>query len=402
MKKKIKNILLITHNFWPENFPINTFIKVLSKNFIFTILTGKPNYPKGKIYKNYNWYGYNSEGFINKNKIYRSPIIPRGNGSNLMKVFNYCSFILFSLFYVPFLSKKKIDHIFIYAPSPVIHALIGILLKKILNVKMSIWIQDILTSALEIKNNNFMIWILNKILIYIYNESDVIYVQSKHYINYIKKITPKKKIVYLPNLINRSFKNDKLIKVKNFNPKNFNICYFGNLGNVQEFNTIINAAKLINNKNISFHLFGEGINKNYIKLKIDQKKIFNFYVHDYMNYSSLKNLIAKSSILYLSLKKNKKLNYTAPSKLQLYMYSGKPIIGEISGESKRLIKEAKCGLVVDHGNVRNMVKSIKFFFKIRKLNKFKIYGKNGKIFFNKNFSERKVSEIFINSLKNLK
>ena len=55
MKKKI---LLITNNFWPENFPINSFIKLIQKKFEISILTGKPNYPGGKIYKNYNWYSY--------------------------------------------------------------------------------------------------------------------------------------------------------------------------------------------------------------------------------------------------------------------------------------------------------------------------------------------------------
>ena len=107
MKKNIKNILLITNNFWPENFPINNFVKILSKKFFFLILTGQPNYPKGKIFKNYKWYKYNSEIFFKKNIIFRSPIIPRGNGSNLMRIFNYGSFIISSLLYVPFFVGKK-------------------------------------------------------------------------------------------------------------------------------------------------------------------------------------------------------------------------------------------------------------------------------------------------------
>lgn len=400
MKKKIKNILLITNNFWPENFPINNFVKLLSKKFFFSVLTGQPNYPKGKIFKNYKWYKYNSEIFYNNSVIFRSPIIPRGNGSNLMRIFNYGSFIISSLFYVPFLSRKKIDHIFVYAPSPVIHAIIGILLKKILKVKMSIWLQDILTSALEIEKNkkSFLILLLNKILLYIYNESDIIYAQSKSYISYFKKKIPKKKIIYLPNLINLNFKANKEIKIKNFYSKKFNICYFGNIGDVQEFNTLIKAAKIIDHKEICFHLFGEGRKKSFIKSEIIRQKVPNFYVHDYVDYSMLKKLIKNSSILFLSLKKNKNLNYTAPSKLQLYMFSGKPIIGEIGGESKRIINEANCGFVVKQGKVNHMLKKIKFLFKLRKSHKLSKLGKNGKNYFNKHFSSNKISKIFINSL----
>ena len=399
--KKIKNILLISNNFWPENFPINTFVNVLSKKINFTILTGQPNYPKGKIFKNYKWFNYNSEKFYKKNIIYRSPIIPRGDGSNIMRVFNYISFIFFSLFYIPFLSKKKFDHIFVYAPSPVIHAIIGILFKKILKVKMSIWLQDILTSALEIEKNkkSLLITILDKILLLIYKESNILFVQSKSYSKYFKKILPKKKIVYLPNLINRKFDRQKSMKIKNFNFRSFNICYFGNMGDVQEFKTLIKSARIIKNKDINFHLFGEGRKKNFLISEIKKKKISNFFIHDYVDYTLLKKLINKTSVLFLSLKKNKNLNFTAPSKLQLYMYSGKPIIGEINGESKRIIKESKCGLIIKNSDVKNMVKSVEYLYKIRRSKKFKKFGLNGKDYFKKNFSEKKVSEMFMKALE---
>ena len=61
---------------------------------------------------------------------------------------------------------------------------------------MSLWLQDILTSALELEKNrkSFLIWLLDKILIYIYKESDIIYAQSKSYIKYLKKIVPQKKL----------------------------------------------------------------------------------------------------------------------------------------------------------------------------------------------------------------
>lgn len=47
-------ILLISQYFWPENFQINEVCNNLIKhNISLTVLTGKPNYPEGIIYKNY-------------------------------------------------------------------------------------------------------------------------------------------------------------------------------------------------------------------------------------------------------------------------------------------------------------------------------------------------------------
>ena len=47
----MKKILIIAHNFWPENFPINNFVYNLAFSKVkITVLTGKPNYPLGRIF----------------------------------------------------------------------------------------------------------------------------------------------------------------------------------------------------------------------------------------------------------------------------------------------------------------------------------------------------------------
>ena len=66
----------------------------------------------------------------------------------------------------------------------------------------------------------------------------------------------KEKLFYLPNSRNLVIKKFKKNLSKNFDKKIFNICYFGNFGIVQEFNTILSAAeKLKKNKKINFHFF---------------------------------------------------------------------------------------------------------------------------------------------------
>ena len=48
-------VLVITHHFWPENFKINDFVDgLIDRSHELTILTGKPNYPKGYIYPKFN------------------------------------------------------------------------------------------------------------------------------------------------------------------------------------------------------------------------------------------------------------------------------------------------------------------------------------------------------------
>ena len=60
------------------------------------------------------------------------------------------------------------------------------------------------------------------------------------------------------------------------------------------------------------------------------------------------------------------------------MFSQKPIIGEVGGESKRIIEEANCGFVIKHGNTNAMLKTIQFLYKSRSSRKLIKLGKNGK------------------------
>ena len=49
------NILIISQGYWPEIFPINIITKNIVKSGInVNVLTGYPNYPKGKIYNGFN------------------------------------------------------------------------------------------------------------------------------------------------------------------------------------------------------------------------------------------------------------------------------------------------------------------------------------------------------------
>ena len=82
--------------------------------------------------KNYNHFFVEQEKYKQNIEVYRVPIIPRGNGNNIMKILNYLSFIFSSIIFLFIRSQKlKYDLIFVYAPSPVIHSLIGVYLKKI-------------------------------------------------------------------------------------------------------------------------------------------------------------------------------------------------------------------------------------------------------------------------------
>ena len=51
-----KRILVITNHYYPENFKVNDLVEhLIEKNYVH-VVTGKPNYPHGKIYKGYHFF----------------------------------------------------------------------------------------------------------------------------------------------------------------------------------------------------------------------------------------------------------------------------------------------------------------------------------------------------------
>ena len=79
-------ILVVTQNFWPENFGINDLcLGLKERGHEVTIFTGKPNYPKGDFFDGYTFWGQ-SVGEWNGMKLYRSPVIPRKNNLGVVLI----------------------------------------------------------------------------------------------------------------------------------------------------------------------------------------------------------------------------------------------------------------------------------------------------------------------------
>ena len=84
-------ILIVSQYFWPENFRVNDLslgLKELGHEV--TVLTGKPNYPSGKIFSDYI---SKPKEYLNYDgvEVVRVPIIPQGK-NRLMRILNYLSF----------------------------------------------------------------------------------------------------------------------------------------------------------------------------------------------------------------------------------------------------------------------------------------------------------------------
>ena len=251
---KITKLVIITHHFWPENFLINEIaLKFKKKNIKTTVVTGLPNYPKGEIFRKYQKIISIKKENFNGVDIIRIPIIPRKQGKFHQLMFNYLSYLISGFYFLRKINFNNLfDHIFVYSTSPITTALLGIYLKKKLNKKMTIWIQDLWPDS--VKNtgyikNNFLIYLISVIVKYIYKNSDNIIAQSKAFKKNISKYTNKKiKIVENSHFNIQKKKINIPNEIKYLLKKKYCITFSGNIGKAQSIKTILEAGISLDNK----------------------------------------------------------------------------------------------------------------------------------------------------------
>ncbi len=345
-------VLFVSQYFYPEVFKGNEIVfDFAKKGYDITVLTGTPNYPKGKFYEGYGFFGKREET-INGAKIIRTPLFPRKNGKSISLILNYLSFIWFSYFTVLFRIKEKYDIIFIQQLSPVTMALPGLWVKKKQKIPIILWVLDLwpesIIATTSLKKGR-IIGLIEKLVRNIYAKSDMILVSSKSFIPSIqnKCADLDKDIQYFPN-----WAEDVFVNVKETNieipklPKGFNIMFAGNVGESQDFEAILDAAEKTKDKDINWVIVGDGRKLSWVKKEIKERNLTRVHPLGRYPLETMPHFFKEADAMLVALKDTPVFAITVPAKIQAYMASGKMILGMINGEGKDLINESKCGYAV--------------------------------------------------------
>jgi len=347
------NILIITPYFYPENFRINDLaIELKNKGHNISVLTPIPNYPEGKFYIGYGLIKKRRE-IWNEIKIYRSLLIPRGSGSNFMLAISWISSVIGNILTSFFLLNNKFDLIFVFGPSPFTIAIPAIFVKNIKKIPICFWVQDLWPESVS-SGGNLKSWIftriLNPLVKFIYSRTDRILVSSKGFIKSIEeKGINNNKIQYFPQWAENIFKpilaTDK--KLPNVPSNSFVVMFAGNIGESQDFESIIKAAsKLSKHKTIHWVILGSGRKESWVKNEIKKLNIVDtFHLMGKHPLNNMPEYYSLADVMLISLKREYIFSLTVPAKLQSYLSCGKPILAMLDGETPQIIKEANAGLV---------------------------------------------------------
>lgn len=396
-------ILVVCQYYYPEPFRISDICEELVKlGHEVTVLTGIPNYPEGVVYEGYQ-NGEHRDEIINGVHVIRSYTIPRKKGS-LYRLLNYYSYAISSCLKVIFNKVKsadggEFDIVFVNQLSPVMMAYAGMLYswkhkKKLLLYCLDLWPESL--AAGGIKQNSIVYKLFNKISGHIYRSCDHILVTSQSFIEHLSNrfIIDKRKISYLPQYAEDLFNNLATVEHNGF----INLVFAGNIGEVQDVETIIKAAEMLKSKkDLLFHIVGGGTDLDRLKNIVAQKELGNVVFYGRRPIEEMPMFYAMADAMLVTLAKDPLLSLTLPGKVQSYMAAGKPIIGAIDGETKAVVEKAGCGLIGASEDPMALAKNILLFISMKIEDKQKII-KNARCHYNGEFAK---NVFFRNLMKRL-
>lgn len=401
-------ILIVSQYFWPEPFIINDLAINLAKGgHDITVLTGKPNYPDGKLYDSYHQDGLQHECFNENVDIFRVPLRPRRSASSLNLICNYLSFIWSGLRYFPRLMKgRDIDVILVFAPSPITSVIPAIPLKWRKKAHLAVWVQDLWPESLAATGhvrNHLLLALVGVVVKIIYRFTDTLLIQSRAFHAPVAKMASPRKIVYYPNSINlttvASSPGEALSAdlVRLLDSK-FCIVFAGNIGKAQAVETIVEAAKLLKDiPDCRLVLVGSGSMLDWAQEQKKAHLLDNLVLAGRYPMSLMPCIYERAAGLLVTLKKDQIFSYTIPSKLQSYLAAGKPIIAALNGEGARVVEEAGAGLSCMAEDAESLVGCIRELYEMP-VEERQQMGEKGHAYFLEHFEMSRQAEHLVDIL----
>lgn len=382
-------ILVVCQYYYPEPFRIKDICEeMVRRGHEVHVVTGYPNYPEGILYDGYGK-GKHIDEVINGVNVHRCFTIPRQIGT-LKRMLNYYSYALSSTKYVrskkcKTVDGKPFDYVFCNQLSPVMMAHAAIAYKKKYKVSMTMYCLDLWPESLiagGIKRSSIIYKYFHFVSKRIYRTADKILITSRMFSEYLHNEfdIENRKIEYLPQYAEGIFEMIAPKKETGI----FDFMFAGNIGAIQSVDTIIKAAELLKNEPVRFHIVGNGTDLE--RLQQMGNNLENVIFYGRRPLEEMPKFYAMADAMLVTLQADEVLSMTLPGKVQSYMAVGRPIIGAINGETKKVIEDAKCGYCGRAEDAEVLAENIRSFVKNQDKD---LMGKNARAYYEKHFEQGK-------------
>lgn len=351
-------ILIYSYNYHPEPIGIAPLMTELAEGLVkrgheVRVITGMPNYPQRRIYDEYQGKLYLTEE-RNGVTIQRSYVWVRPKPGLIDRILLDGSFVVTSLLQA--LKGWRPDVILLTVP-PLPVSVPAALLGWLRQCPVVLNLQDILPEAavhVGILKNRSMIRVFETLEKFAYRTAHTISVITDGFVeNLVGKGVPASKIVCIPNWVDVNFirplpKENNAFRTTHQLDGKFVVLYSGNIALTQGLETVIEAAtRLQQVPEIAIVIVGEEKALADLRQHCETCNAQNVLLLPFAPREQLPEMLAAADVGLIVQKQNV-ISFNMPSKTQVLLASGRPIVASVpaTGTAARAVEQSGGGIVV--------------------------------------------------------
>lgn len=334
-----------------------------------TVLTGFPNWPTGEVYPGYHVKPWQRE-ILNGVPLVRVALYPNHSRSGWRRILNYVSFALSATLLGPWLlTRKDVIHVI----PPVTAAIPAWVLSRLWRVPFTHEIQDIWPETLAatgMLSDQRMLAAIGRFAEWVYRCAAAIRVITPGFrANLIQKGVLPAKLQVISNWVDTNFyqpvEPDPVLSTTLGLAGRFNIMYAGAIGPAQDLDTVLAAAKLLDDlPQVQFVMLGDGIDRLRLQETALMNDIRNVTFLGRHPADAMPSFYALADVLLVHLRDDPLFRITVPHKIFTYMASGKPVLAAVEGDAAVVIETARAGLVCAPSNPQSLAETVRCFYEM--------------------------------------
>jgi glycosyltransferase involved in cell wall biosynthesis len=373
-----------------------------------SVMTALPSYPRGTIFEEYRGriVDESMEGPV---RVIRAWCYATKSKRFIPRIVNYLSFVVTSVLFAIWKIPSQ-DFVILESP-PLFLGVSGLVISwmkralLVMNVS-DLWPESALALGM-IQEGTLLRWMV-RFEEYLYRRSVLISGQSSSIVDNIARRFPGKRVIFLPNgvspesILSANRRDDARWETRRRLRlgDRFLVGYTGLHGLAQGLTTILEAAKILKEPEISFALIGDGPEKEQLISLAQELGLTNVNFCPPQPAADMPKVLAALDAAIVPLKRHPVFAGVLPSKLFETMGAGVPVIVSGEGEVSQIVQQAQGGICVEPEKPEALAEAVLRLFQSSEL--CRTYGNNASRYVLKNYNRvdiaAKLSSVLMDEL----
>lgn len=359
-------VLIVSQYFTPEiaHIPSQLASALSAKGHTVRVLTGFPSYPEGRIYPGYRqrWRQRERIGSVD---VLRVPLFIDHSNSAVRRTLNYTSFALSSATAAGFAAGA--DVVYVYATQ--MTAALGPWLRRLTGgVPYLLHIQDLWPDSItgsSLVNSRLgeaaVNGVLGPWLSSVYKHAAAVVGIGPTMIESLRErgIDPERTHLVYNWSVQEPERAPEPTAPTGPREATTTVLYAGNIGDMQDLETAVRAAHQTRDAGVRLLLVGDGTAVAHLRGLVQTLGATNVAFRDWLPVEEVLELYRQSDYALVSLKDLPAFRGTIPSKFQMALSTGVPVVTTVQGDVRDLVEQNHLGFTADAESVDSLASAFR-------------------------------------------